>query len=56
MLKFEMVEKSGMQTTPWRYNTVEILAAVVAQKVTYRPQLLGYFRQIRRSWHTRLTE
>ena len=33
MLKFEIVEVSGMQTTPWRCNIVEILAAVVAQQV-----------------------
>ena len=33
MLKFEMVEESGMQTTPWRCNIVEIFAAVAQQVI-----------------------
>ena len=35
MLKFEMLEWSGMRTTPWSCNIVELLAAVAEQAVGY---------------------
>ena len=53
MLKFEMLEWSGMQITPWNHNIVELHAAVAQQVIGH---LLGYFRQIERSWHTHLAE
>ena len=29
--EFKLLEYSGMQTTPWSYNIVELLAAVAQQ-------------------------
>ena len=49
MVKFEMMlEWSVMQTTPWSYDFVQFLAAVAKQIIG--TLLLGYFRQIWRSW------